>query len=904
MGFRLSTFNSRLARRWFGWLTLGTLLPIVIGGLWLYQTTSQSLEQRAMADLRGQAKYLGLSALENVRRIEARMRALMISPGERGPSLPGLPVNGAIWSSSIENLDGATERAATVVLRSGRSQLHTLPMPDTADASAKVTLIVPNEDRVLFADLDMYRIAVDPLLLPTGTKLCIHTQHYRLGCIADPDSDQLALDGELVESSWTLFLTSTYDHADWRFTLSRSESDTFAAVNDMRRMLLPGSILVICLTLFAGLRMVRYTLAPIETLADVSQRFANGERAVRANIDTDDELADLGFAFNAMTQRISEQFSLMEALAEIDQLLIGSVEVGAVCDRVLTTLKQVLPDYSHGIVLRDGDGIAWLCHSGNTVNASAAAISFSELVAELDPRERYPLHGHGQMLDALGLPSSSGWLTTVDGSNDTDALILSFGSKNALSEEGTDALNALCYRLSVALSSIETRDALYRRLNYDDVTGLANRDQLTDRLTALFVDTGTSRDGVLFVLNLDRFQSVNELFGFHGGNRLLYQVGERLQQCVNDNSVVSRIGADEFGVLVTGSFTLAKARQFAVTYLQALAMPFRIHDKEHVVSASIGISIVNESSSDAEYVLRRALAAVRDAKSIGGRQRIKFSDSAQNEEILLQAQLEQALRHALTRDDQLSVSYQAKIDCDSSRVAGAEALLRWQHPQLGQVSPADFIPIAESCGLIRELGLWVFRQAAHDFLMLPGWLRQTPGFRVAVNVSPLQLEDHEFTTDLLAILADAQISPAMFEIEITETATTRDADRVNTYLSELRASGFQVAIDDFGTGYSSLAKLIDMPFDTLKIDQAFIRQCTEDTRGRRVTSSLIALAKQLDKFVVAEGVETQEQFAYLQSLDCNYSQGFLHAKALPLELFIELVSEERHLDSPVLASVS
>ncbi len=427
----------------------------------------------------------------------------------------------------------------------------------------------------------------------------------------------------------------------------------------------------------------------------------------------------------------------------------------------------------------------------------------------------------------------------------------------------------------------------------DALTNLPNRMLLQDRLRQTLVQAKRTRTPVaLMFLDLDRFKGINDTLGHATGDHLLQAVAERVAACVRESDTVARLGGDEFTVLLTNLAQAQDAAKVAQKILDALAKPFLFGGSELFITASIGITIYPTDESDIDGLLKNADAAMYRAKA-QGRNMFQFYTEEMNARTLERLTLENGLRHALERSEFL-LCYQPQIDLRTGRISGAEALLRWRHPNLGLLSPARFIPIAEETGLIVPIGEWALRVAC---VQSQAW--QATGsapIRMAVNLSGRQFRDRRFIEAIVRILRDTAFPPLQLDLELTEGIVMENAQATVAILRELNGMGLRFSIDDFGTGYSSLSHLKRFPIHVLKIDPSFVRDVTTDTTDQAIVKSIIALAHSLRLTVIAEGVETKEQAAFLLANGCDEMQGHVFSEALSSKAFTTLLESGRTLD--------
>jgi len=427
---------------------------------------------------------------------------------------------------------------------------------------------------------------------------------------------------------------------------------------------------------------------------------------------------------------------------------------------------------------------------------------------------------------------------------------------------------------------VMAQERLQHLAHSDSLTGLANRFTLHGALRAAIEQR---RLVALLVLDLDHFKLINDTLGHAAGDKLLQTVAARLLACRRPADLVARLGGDEFAVLVLGDDDgSVDVDALSQRLIEVLEESVEISGRALRASASIGVARASGGSDDdatsADDLLVHADIALYAAKK-AGRGRYEAYSSALGDRNRRSVTIEQELRQAVQRGE-MALHWQPKVDIESSRVVGAEVLLRWRHPQLGSVAPVEFIPIAEKSGVIREIGMWVLREACAIAAT------SLPGLTISVNVSPAQLLDDEFTTCVRDALHASALDPFRLELEITESVFIDDVDGALQRLHALRALGVRIALDDFGTGYSSLAYLRRFPFDTLKIDRAFVNELMNSLDTRAIVQMISQLAVTLNMRTVAEGVESASQLGVVSSVGCDEIQGWLVSPACPLDEFL------------------
>ncbi|MGE5478393.1 MAG: putative bifunctional diguanylate cyclase/phosphodiesterase [Bacteroidales bacterium] len=421
--------------------------------------------------------------------------------------------------------------------------------------------------------------------------------------------------------------------------------------------------------------------------------------------------------------------------------------------------------------------------------------------------------------------------------------------------------------------------------SHDTLTKLANRHTVMEALkeAILRAELGGHRLALLF-LDVNRFKDVNDSFGHAAGDDLLRQVARRLKGCVRASDIIGRLGGDEFVVALPNIQEPSGAVACVEKILYAFSEPFRVAERELYCSTSIGVSLYPDDADTAEQLLSSADAAMYHCKA-GGRT-YSFYDHDMNRQAVERVNLENDLRHALA-ERQFRLHYQPKIDARTRRIVGAEALIRWSHPDRGEVSPALFIPVAERAGLVGAIGDWALTEACRQMRI---WRNQDLDFGcVSVNLSPAQFHDASLKDKVERTLELTRLPPSALELEITETMMATEVDRAIAILTQLGAMGVRMSIDDFGTGYSSLAYLKLFPVDTLKIDRAFVKELPGNAKDGAIVASVVALATNLGFSVIAEGVETQAQADYLLDKGVDAMQGYLFSPPVNAERFTQLL---------------
>jgi diguanylate cyclase (GGDEF)-like protein len=445
-------------------------------------------------------------------------------------------------------------------------------------------------------------------------------------------------------------------------------------------------------------------------------------------------------------------------------------------------------------------------------------------------------------------------------------------------------LQARVHQLEEAIEERNRSNARIEHMSrHDDLTGIGNRVLLNDQLERAVRRVQASNDKIaVLCFDLNGFKSINETDGHAVGDQILKGVGARLRGCVSDRDTIARLGADKFAIIATEAASPQAAASLCDRILQTIAAPFEISGMQFHVTGSAGISLSPNDGTDGNELLKSAELAMAGAKSEGANG-FQFFRPEMNVEARTRRSLAVDLRKALSAGE-LEVVYQPLLKLRSMQISSFEALLRWNHPDKGPISPADFIPIAEETNQIALLGDWVLRQACEA---ASGWPRDV---KVAVNVSAVQLRQSAIAESVVRALSASQLPASRLELEITETALIGNEDRAAATLRELRALGVRISMDDFGTGYSSLSHLRALPFDKIKIDRSFIKDLPSSSDSMAILRSVTGLASSLNVETTAEGVETEEQLDLIKSEGCTEAQGFLIGRPTPNADVLKLIS--------------
>lgn len=752
--------------------------------------------------------------------------------------------------------------------------------------------------------------------LPFNTEFCVYSEYgQRLYCTSEVQvglhsalvtdvENRSSIFSELEQGGerqfaalWQLFLDGTYVAPSFDIIAVQPVSFAMKSGTDFHRVFLPAIVLILILVAILSLKLIARSLVPLRHLTIAASQFAGGDLESRVRVRTGDEFEWLATAFNNMAARLGRQISALEAMSGIDRMILSGTKLEEVSEDVVGHLIDLTGCTAAGVIARDVDaprkGKMISLHEGELLHerielpgdvghhwCNPRQVSIADIdVKDAPYKPRFESYGQGFVV----------LIPVILSSDIKGVLLLGFESEFNMSQDKLQRVVDLAGRFAVALSSVEREEELYRQAHFDVLTGLPNRQLLKDRLEQHIASARIDQhSGALLFLDLDRFKGINDVYGHSVGDAVLIQAAKRIVSEVRDRDVVARLGGDEFIVVLPNVRNESIVRQTAERLLTRLSEAFTVQDMDHHVSASIGIVMFPADGDSVETLLKNADAAMYRAKD-AGRSRFEFFSERLNAESRRKIGLERDLREAF-RAGQLAVHYQPQFDIATGEICGAEALLRWEHPEEGHVAPTEFIPLAEDSGLIVDLGAWVIQRACEDLCaILDKGMHPGP---VSVNVSTRQLRDAGFRRAVMEPIRRFGIHPGYIQLEVTETAVAENRDSAIAVLDSLRRHGVRVAIDDFGTGYSSLSYLQQMPFDVIKIDKSFIDTIGSGVTSNNICRTIIRMAEELGKKSIAEGVETQEQIDFLRRNGCDYVQGFYYSEALPQDLFVLFVEKQ------------
>lgn len=575
------------------------------------------------------------------------------------------------------------------------------------------------------------------------------------------------------------------------------------------------------------------------------------------------------------------ELKLAAALSELNQ----SVVLYKDSEWRLRLLLEVVRNLSMGVVIMDAD---FIVTSVNEAYCKISGLPENQIVGTRPPFEsllRDDLDLYNRIWRAL--KSDYNWDGELWGEKGGEKVALHIAITTIVDEQGIPSQYAAIINDVTERKHDEER--ILHQANFDMLTGLPNRALFIDRLgqSLLTMARAEYKLGLMFI-DLDGFKLVNDTLGHNKGDDLLREAAVRISSCTRDGDTVARLGGDEFTVIMPNLHDAKDTPLVAQRILDALTKPFELDGTESFVSGSIGITIFPDDAKNATDLLKNADAAMYRAKELGKANYQFFTDDL-NAQVAERLRIKNGLIKALERGE-FKLFYQPKVTLSSGRIDGVEALMRWENPDLGMVSPARFIPVLEETGMVVEVGEWAIREACQQHCR---WIEAgLAPVRIAVNLSARQLREMSFVSVLQKLLTETGVGPDGIEIEITESMIMSDKDSAISALTELHDLGVRVAMDDFGTGYSSLSYLRQFPIDTIKIDRSFVADISTSLEAAEIIRTIISMGQTLNKSIVAEGVETEEQLEILRSYRCDQVQGYLISYPVPGDELTEFIREK------------
>lgn len=936
---KILALDSRVARRIVLMLATCVLAPLIATSYFVAGRVNTDLQVQTVQNLQKTAKAVGMDIFGQLSHVDEVLRwyidqlpaAIATDTGSMGESFSGLAEMDSIrdlWlingEGDIEAIKGGaippefdfqsyfaglgeTASQLSRVIAQGRGAMQTiLAVPIAEGKGERRWLLAQLRSDYLFGHYDAdYPLSICVFSKETGANYCNRpvdsewqrtllqqSAQHRKGSFAWIGGDQ----SERVTGYWSLFLETRFEQGHWIIAVQSQPNSLLGGFAKYQLYFPVLAALIILSIFFAALLIVRRSLSPLDKLTTATRTLATGRFDTRVALNSNDEFEEMGVAFNEMASRLGEQFAYQRELAQLGRALTEASTVQVVMERITSALAH-LPDIqaSAGIVIKGfgpGDNSVYLHQAGGgETQIETWRGEQTSLPEQFWSGSCQQLEASYPVLAGLQLESEgNATLAPVALGGETKAvLVLSMTGGAICSETMAGFVLHVADMLANTLRSLALRNELRYQADHDVLTGLANRKLLETRVQEAINrcgQTGTACGLVIF--DIDRFKLINDTKGHMAGDELLCQVARRLSIRANGFNLVSRLAGDEFVIFLDDldpDTVVVQVEEKMFRVQQTFNTPFTIGNWQVPVTCSVGVAVFPRDGGSFYELLQRADTAMYSAKSKGLGQTAFYTQILEdrvNEQVVLENDLRKGLAN-----DELRLHYQPVIDTEAGSVVGAEALVRWQHPERGLQSPFVFLGLAENMGLLPSIGDWVLKKAASDF---SSWKKAGYDLsHIAVNLSGVEFESPHLVTEIVESVRQFGLEPCDIELEITETEIIEDLDNSAPKVAKLREAGFRVALDDFGTGYASMEYLKRIPADKVKIERMFIKDLENSRLDQAIVKALTTLAYDLDMTVVAEGVETEGQLQILKSKNIKVVQGYLYSKPLPEAEFLDYV---------------
>ena len=728
-----------------------------------------------------------------------------------------------------------------------------------------------------------------------------------------PDTMQVPVssDDSYLSASTEIRLPEAFAAQMWHVVLTEPKAAVLEPMVEFSNTFLIVIGLSSLAVLLLSVSQIRRSVLPLEELQKGTRRIAQRDFASRVTVTSRDEFEQLASSFNTMAMQLGRQFNALATAAEIDRAVLSATDATTIVDTILARIRDVFPCSVVSVTLGVPDGANSLTsviqdYESGQRHVARVGMRSTDVQTILTGPEVLELRsgvGAPSYLEPLvGLGAVSFVILPLSYQRQLSGII-ALGERFELvpSEEDRVQMRRLADQAAVALANARMLDQVRELAYYDSLTGLPNRLSYKERLAYALEQASRNQKLVAaFFIDLDHFSRINDTLGHEVGDQLLRHVAARLRSCCREREdevgpafatlapEVARLGGDEFTVIMPGLHDPQDAAKLARRIISSFAQPMRVGTHEIFINASIGIAIYPYDGEDLDTLLMHADTAMYKAKEQGGNSYQTYSKSMTTT-ALQRLTLENDLRRALDRSE-FEVHYQPIVDAYTGTVVGAEALLRWRHPELGLLLPSEFIPIAEENGLIVPMGEWILQTAC---IQNRTWQDAgLPRIRVGVNLSSRQLK-RRLSETVSKALQLSGLEPRYLSLELTESVLVNHHKEGTEALHALRAMGLHLSVDDFGTGYSSFSYLKHFPLDTLKIDRSFIREIAIHPDDAAITTAIIAMGHALGLRVIAEGVETEAHLSLLQKQGCDEVQGYLVGRPVPADRFEEHLTRKR-----------
>ena len=930
--------RNKVARRILLSFVVASLIPVLVLGVLSFHQVSQQLYQQSYDVLQKSSKDYGLRLIDRLVLAESALRLLAnrIERSNRGLRDQNLFRDQKIQKqfNDLAIITGTGQRASLLgdtrmvpyltkeEIEAVRSGLTLIKAVDSDELGIKQIWIALNFNEktpdagILMAELhpealwEVDNMGINQLLVMTEVgeswfsslpnqlvpnQLLTELLDKYSGSFNQNIGDNVYLGG-----FWQAPIGNMFASPDLIIVHAQPKSIALSAIDYFTKVYPPVILLTVLIVAFLSTKLIAKYLSPLSALKKATERIADGQFDYQVEVDSKDEFEALADSFNEMTRRLRSQFEIQSTMAEIDRQILSVLNADEIVETALNRLPGIL--FSDLISIAKFDAENQLLeavhtrHEGQHYDLEEQSIVITdEDLAELQQSQGSVLEINENRLlpvylKILNLKGNWFYLVIPVVVNGQVAASISFAYQQpkVIGNELKSIARSFGDRIAVALSNAAWEEKLFQQAHFDGLTGLPNRLVLNERLQQEIARADRdSKQLAVFFLDLDRFKNVNDSLGHSAGDELLVKVAKHLSNSIRTTDLVVRMSGDEFVVLITDIDNPDLINMIANKVLKAVDTTSIVAGQSVKSTASMGIAMYPADAVTPEDLLKYADSAMYYAKN-DGRANFRFYSADMTEKALENIKLEHDLREAISKGE-IVVYYQPKFDSDKN-IIGAEALIRWKHSELGMISPAKFIPIAEQSMLIVEIGRWVLEQTCElikSFTNLG--IEPVP---ISVNISGVEFDRPDIVPNVAEILKRTRVNPDFIELELTENVAIGNREACIERMHQLKALGLRLAMDDFGTGFSSLSYLQDLPLDVLKIDQHFIRELETGINSQAIVRAILALADGLHMQVIAEGVETESQLTFLQDHQCKFFQGFLFSRPIPAAELVKLLLDK------------
>ncbi|WP_295626163.1 EAL domain-containing protein [uncultured Nitrosomonas sp.] len=931
MKFERKFLRSKVARRMLAFFVLSAFIPILFLAFLSYWESSRFLVKQAHARLNSVSAIYKTSIYERLLLLDQTLKEISQRLTEEKLSINletqlsekirnfvlRLPSNDTItlFGNEIEEISlnaGALEH----ILNGGSLLLTKKNGPDI-----KIFILMAHntsapESGILIAEIIPDYLWGDPSTFILDINLCVYNNDYlNIFCTHSetyPTTQQIKEHTRTNKGDFTwqdnaekyiasyheIFLQPKFFKPRWLVVVTQPQAEALDSLQKFNTIFWSSVILSVLLILLFSMMQIRRVLVPLEQLIDGTRRLGNHDFRTKVDITSSDEFGELASSFNIMGEKLGDQFETLAALSKIDREILSTLNIEKIANDVLIHLQKITTVHFASISVIHDDSLKQMhvyMIDGNSKQLHRHSRVLSDNLRQLLTHNPEGIWTDNELIrqqiqiNKINMVSPHIFLLPLNWKDQTVGFIaLGFSIASHWKVDEIKRIRDYTDRIAVALFTKNREELLIRQARIDNLTGLPNRFLFTEQLQKEIAQTRREEEKfAILYIDLDNFKKINDSLGHSAGDKLLCDAGSRLQKCIRESDTIARLGGDEFAIILSQIDSEHKIVSVVNKIINSMTKPFIINGEENVVAASIGIAVYPHDGANIADLMRNSDIAMYRAKAKTGNQYIFFEENM-NVEVVRRATIERELRRAIS-EQQFVLHYQPQYDPTTNLPRGAEALIRWNHPEKGLVSPGYFISLAEETGLIAEIGRIVLIEACAQYRT---WLNQGISLDyVAVNVSVKQFYHPDFLKSVETVLSDNAMQPHCLELEITESVMMDDTKVVLDVLHKLKQLGVQLSIDDFGTGYSSMSYLEQLPFDTLKIDMSFVRKIQDDGSGGTIAATIAAMAHALNKKIVAEGVETQAQLDFLRNQNCELIQGYFYCRPLPAEELTQMIQE-------------